>query len=134
MLSVLICCMSGGTYSLKSTPNDRFLRSFSRQLLFTLRAFARNLLRGNRRRNTLCILSWSLAFVTIYCFRFLQSNKLTHYLLEYVHFSGINFLHFSLRVVTFPFKYLSTKDNVNIFGVFLMYFFRLPCTVFLLLL
>ena len=41
------------TYSLKSTPNDRF---FSEKLfmaiLFTLRVFARNLLRGNRLRTT----------------------------------------------------------------------------------
>ena len=29
-----------------------FLRNFSWQFLFTLRVFARNLLRGNRRRNT----------------------------------------------------------------------------------
>ena len=31
MLCVLILYMSGGTYSLKSTPNDRFLRNFSWQ-------------------------------------------------------------------------------------------------------
>ena len=30
-MCVFILCMSGGTYSLKSTPNDRFLRSFSWQ-------------------------------------------------------------------------------------------------------
>ena len=31
LLDVLILYMSGGTYSLKSTPDDRFLRSFSLQ-------------------------------------------------------------------------------------------------------
>ena len=38
-------------YSLMSTPNYRFLRNFFVTGLFTLRVFARNLLRGNRRRN-----------------------------------------------------------------------------------
>ena len=37
--------MSGGIHSLKSTPNDRFLRNFS--ILFTLRDVTRNLLRGS---------------------------------------------------------------------------------------
>ena len=40
------------TYSLTSSPNDRFLRNFFMTGLFTLRVFARNLLRGSRRRNT----------------------------------------------------------------------------------
>ena len=45
MLCVLILYISGGT------PNDRFEKLFM-AILFTLRVFARNLLRGNRRRNT----------------------------------------------------------------------------------
>ena len=48
---VLILYISGGTYSLKSTSNDRFEKLFM-AILFTLKVFARNLLRGNRRRNT----------------------------------------------------------------------------------
>ena len=45
-----------GTYSLKSTPNDRFFEKlFMAVLIKTLRVFARNLLRGNRRKNTFCI-------------------------------------------------------------------------------
>ena len=47
-LPALILYLSGGTCSLKSTSNDRFLRSFSQQFYFTLRIFARNLQRGNR--------------------------------------------------------------------------------------
>ena len=43
--------VSGGTYSLTSTPNDIFLRNFFMVVLFTLRVFANNLLRGSRRRN-----------------------------------------------------------------------------------
>ena len=40
----LILYVSGGTYSLTSTPNDKFLRNFFMADLFTLRVFARNLL------------------------------------------------------------------------------------------
>ena len=36
--------------------------NFSLKFLFTLRVFARNLLRGNRRRNTFCILFWCLVW------------------------------------------------------------------------
>ena len=49
---VLILYISGGTYCLKSTTNDRFFEKLFMVILFTLRVFARNLLRGNRRRNT----------------------------------------------------------------------------------
>ena len=37
-----------GTYNLKSIPNDRFFEELFIAILFTLRVFARNLLRGNR--------------------------------------------------------------------------------------
>ena len=57
MLYVLILYISGRTYSLKSSPNDRSIKK-----LFHGRVFARNLLRGNRRRNTFCILFWYLAW------------------------------------------------------------------------
>ena len=64
MLCVLILYVSGGTYSLKSTPNDRFFEKLFMPMLFTLRVFARNLLRGNRRRNTFRISFWCLAWDT----------------------------------------------------------------------
>ena len=47
---------SGGTYSLKSTPNDRFYEKLFMAVQITLRVFSRNLLRGNRRKNTFRIL------------------------------------------------------------------------------
>ena len=56
-----------------------FLRNFWWQFLFTLRGFTRNLLRGNRRRNTFCILFWSLARGSNSGF---SSNKPTHCLLD----------------------------------------------------
>ena len=51
MLCVLILYVRGGTYSLTSTPNDRFLRNFFMAGLFIFRDFARNLLRVSFRRN-----------------------------------------------------------------------------------
>ena len=56
MLCALTLYVGGGIYSLMSTPNDSFLRNFFMAGLFTLRIFARNLLRGSRQRNTVCIL------------------------------------------------------------------------------
>ena len=43
MLCVLILYISGGTYSLKSAPNDRFFEKLFMAILFSLRVFARNL-------------------------------------------------------------------------------------------
>ena len=80
MLCVLILYISDGTYSLKSTPNDRFfLINFSWQISFAFSVFARNLLRGNRRRNNFCISFWCLAWGSNPGF---TSNKPTHYLLD----------------------------------------------------
>ena len=41
--------------SLKSTPNDRFFEKLFMAILFTSQSFARNLLRGNRRRKILFV-------------------------------------------------------------------------------
>ena len=82
MLYVLILYISGGTYSLKSTPNDRFEKLFM-AILFTLRVFARNLLRENRQRNTFRILFWCPAWDSNPGF---SSNKPTHYLLDHGDF------------------------------------------------
>ena len=61
MMCVLILYISGGTYSSKSTPKDRFFEKLLMAILFTLRVFARNLLRGNRQTNIFRILFWYLA-------------------------------------------------------------------------
>ena len=60
-----------------------FLRNFSWQFYFTLRVFARNLLRGNRRRNTFCIPFRCLAWDSNPGF---LSNKPTYYLLDHGDF------------------------------------------------
>ena len=61
-----------------------FLRNFFMANLFTLRVFVRNLLSGNHRRNTFCILFWCLAFGSDPGF---TSNKPTYYPLDYGNFS-----------------------------------------------
>ena len=98
MLCVLILYVSGGFYSLKSTPNDRFFEALIMAILFTLRFFARNLLIGNRWRNTFCVLFWYLAWgsnsgitfnnISFWCLAWglitgLTHNKATHFLLDY---------------------------------------------------
>ena len=77
-----ILYISGGAYSLKSIPNERFEKFFM-AILFTLRVFARNLLRGNRRRNTFRISFWCLAWDFNAGFWY---NKPTHYLLDHANF------------------------------------------------
>ena len=81
----VVCIIFGGTHSLKSTPNERFSEKLVMAILFTLRVFAGNLLIGNRRRKTFCILFWCLAWGSNLGF---TSNKPTHYLLDYGDFSG----------------------------------------------
>ena len=57
MLCVLIFLyIRGGTYSLKSTPNEKFSEKLFMAILFTLSVFAR----GNRRRNNFRISFWCL--------------------------------------------------------------------------
>ena len=75
MLCALILYVSDETYSLTSTPNDRFLGNFFMAGLFTLRVFARNLLKGYRRRNTFRILFRCLAWGSNPGF---SSNKPAH--------------------------------------------------------
>ena len=87
MLCALILYVSGGIYSLYTTPNDRFFEKLFMAFLFTLRVFARNLLRGNRRRNTFRISFWCLAWDSNPGF---SSNKPTHYLLDHGDFIVCN--------------------------------------------
>ena len=88
MLCALILYVSGGTYSLTSTPNDRFLRNFFMAIWFTLRAFARNLLRGSRRRNIFHISFFIFFFYDWPGIRTkaFASNKPTHYILDHGDF------------------------------------------------
>ena len=60
-----------------------FFEKLFMAILFTLRVFARNLLRGNRRRNIFRISFWCLAWDSN---PGLSSNKPTHYLLDHGDF------------------------------------------------
>ena len=96
MLCALILYIGGGIYSLKSTPNDRFFEKLFMAILFTLRVFVRNLLRGNRRRNTFHISFWCLDWNPGF-----SSNKPTHYLLDHGDFRLImenNFIQIAASV------------------------------------
>ena len=98
MLCVLILYITGGIYSLKSTPNDRFEKLFM-AILFALRVVARNLLRGNRRRKTFHISFWCLAWDSNPGF---SSNKPTHYLLDHDDYRiYMAFFYFFIFVITY---------------------------------
>ena len=81
MLCALILHVSGRTYSLTSTPNETFLWNFFKAVLFTLRDFARNLLRGSRR--------WNIFHMSIFDdwpgiqTQAFVSNKPIHYIQNY---------------------------------------------------
>ena len=81
MLCVLILYISSGTY----VVSERliFWETFSWQV-YLFRVFVRNLLRGNHRKNTFCILFWCLAWGSNPGFAF---NKPTHYLLDHGDFA-----------------------------------------------
>ena len=57
-----------------------FWETFHGNFIFTLKVYARIPLRGNRRRNTFCILLWCLTWRLNPS---LTSHKPTHYLLDY---------------------------------------------------
>ena len=80
MLCVLILYISDGTYSLKSTPNGRFFEKLFMAIFIYIQSFCQFLLRGNRRRNTFCILFLCLTWGSNLSF---SSNKPTHYLLDH---------------------------------------------------
>ena len=81
-ICVLILCMSGGVFRFKPTAYNRFLKSFSWQILFTL-ILVTNMLRGGHLKNTLSF-SWR-------CLTCDMSNKPTHYLLDYGNFNALKF-------------------------------------------
>ena len=128
----LILYMSGETYSLTSIPNDRILRNIFVVGLFTLRVFARNVPRGNRRGNIFFLFhtsSWCLTWYTNLGF---TSNKPTHNLLDYgvqelrsfnrthicVFISASNFF---LAFLSYSFKTLNLLWRLGAFE-FLVYF------------
>ena len=88
------------------------------QFLFTLRVFARNLLRWNLRRNAYSILFWCLAWGSNPGF---SSNKPTHYLLDHGDFDAI--LKAIKEVNT---KFLKFEINIKLFLYILKTFKKTP--------
>ena len=83
----VISYISGGTYRLKSTPNDRSFEKLFMAILFIFKVFARYLLRGNCRRYIyFCTLFWCVAWSSNPGF---MSNKPTHYLLDHGDFISL---------------------------------------------
>ena len=77
----VILYISGENYSFKVDSEQQiYWETFSWPGDFTFRVFARNLLRGNRRRYTFRILLWCLVWGSNTGF---SKNKPTHYLLHY---------------------------------------------------
>ena len=94
MLCALICIHERCDLQLKvDSERQIFLRNFSWQFLFTLRVFARNLLRGNRRRNIFFSYFVLMSDLGVLNPR-LSSNKPVHNLLvllqQEISFSAIN--------------------------------------------
>ena len=77
-------CVMGPTV-LKSTLNDRFFEKLSMAILFTLIAFARNLLRGNRRKK---IFLFFILMSDLGSNPGFMSNEPTHYPLDYGDFKS----------------------------------------------
>ena len=87
-------------------------------ILFSLRVLARNLLRGNRRKNAFCILFWHMACRSNPGY---TSNKPTHYLLGHDDFNmrdyvQENFCLFTIHIVCksiyiFIIKYKKKKQK-----------------------
>ena len=75
MMCLLILCMSGGNYSLKSTPNDRFFKKIFMAILICSQSF----LPENCREEI------SKEILLVFYFGFM-SNKPIHYLLDYGDF------------------------------------------------
>ena len=106
MLCVLILIHKWRDLQFKVDSERQIFWETFMAILFTLRVFTRNLLRGNRPKNTFRILFWCLAWGSNSGF---SSNKPTHYLLD----------HVDLRVYKFEIDYRKKiqKKKQQIFDI-----------------
>ena len=103
--------ISGGTYSLKATPNDRFFWKLFMAFLFTLRLFARNLLNRNSPRkyflyffmSSLRLEPWLLHLISQHTR--LRRLLLTIYVIFSVALSTINNFCYNVRCSSILFSY-----------------------------
>ena len=80
MLCMLISYISGGTYSLKSTPNDRFEKRFKANLFDSQSFCQKSAERKSPKKYFSCFIFDDWPGIRTQAF---ASNKPTHYLLDY---------------------------------------------------
>ena len=115
MFCALILYVSGETYSLTSTPNDRFLRNFVMAGLVTLRVFARNLQREEIAKEIYIFFHISFWCLTCDTNPGFMSNKPTHHLLYYDNFFILpywNHLLLYTQMSIFPPSILTLVENI----------------------
>ena len=81
---MLILYVSGVTYSLKSTPNDRFFKKLFVSILFTLKSFCHKFA---DRKSLKKYFSYFVLMFGLGLEPWLSSNKPTHYLLDHGDFN-----------------------------------------------
>ena len=118
MFCALILYVSGETYSLTSTPNDRFLRNFVMAGLVTLRVFARNLQREEIAKEIYIFFHISFWCLTCDTNPGFMSNKPTHHLLYYDNFFILpywNHLLLYTQMLILPPSILTLAENIFLF-------------------
>ena len=80
---MLILYISGGTYSLKSTPNDRFFEKLFMAIFIDSQSFCQKSAERKSPKKYFSYLIWCLAWESNPGF---SSNKSTHYLLDHGDF------------------------------------------------
>ena len=107
MLCVLILYISGGTYSLKSTPNERFFwETFHGNFIYSQRFSQKSAERKSPKKYFFCILFWCLAWDSNPGF---SSNKPSSNLYSYSKFEVWKF------EVVFIYKLNITYNVVDCF-------------------
>ena len=127
MSCALILYVSGGLYSLTSTPNVRFLRSFSLQVLFTVRVFGRNLLRGNCRRNIFFILRFD--GIQIWDFLCIISQHTTYQttVTSPKNTVSIKYAHYKFHRLCITVSEKSRRCTYSKTQEFYLYLLQMPC-------
>ena len=103
MLCALILCVTGGTYSSKSTPNDRLFENLFMAIFIYSQSFCQKAAERKSLKKNFCILLWCLAWG-------FTSNKPIHYLLDYDDLKT-HYVNKSVKFGTIRFILNATKDH-----------------------
>ena len=120
-ITLLFCVLilSSRAYSLNSTMNERFLRSFFMVILFILTVCTRYQVKGIPWRNIFIFSFWCLTWGLS---SGLTSNKLIHYILDYGDFNIFS-MWYSSPIGKLPIARLKTV----LIESMLAYLFDKPC-------